>query len=168
METPVTAARKAFDQDLADATTADAAWSALQKLCEATVGCKLFTVMTVDNVAGLARRAFSNQPKAYPASGTKPIHRNRWFIIVHDEKRSFVANTLTEIATVFPDHELIGALGLGSVLNLPVVQQGEVVATINLLDVAEHYTPLRVATAESQITEPALKTYLTATRLYSS
>ncbi len=164
MQATATAARAVFDQSLARATTADEAWSALQKLCEATVGCKLFTVMTVDNEAGLARRAFSNQPKAYPASGSKPIHRNRWFTIVHDEKRTFVANTLTEIATVFPDHELIGSLGLGSVLNVPVVEQGEVVATINLLDVAQHYSPLQVAMAESQIAEPARQTYLAATR----
>ena len=88
-------------------------------------------------------------------SGTKPIPDNRWFDVIHKERRTFVANTIEDIATVFPDHELIASLGCGSVVNLPVVLEGELVATINLLDAAGHYTPERVAAIETELAIPA-------------
>lgn len=145
----------AFAAAVSAARSADAAWRALQGLAEAVPGCRLFTVMTVDMAAGLARRAYSSDPTAYPVSGTKPIRRDAWFDIVHGERRSFVANTIAEIATVFPDHELIARLGLGSVHNLPVVLRGELVATVNMLDVTGHYTASRVAAAEAGLALPA-------------
>lgn len=138
-------------------------WQALQGLAAVRPGCKLFTVMTVDLGAGLARRAFSSHPVDYPVSGTKPIHFDRWFEIVHGQKRSFVANTIEDIATVFPDHALIASLGCGSVLNLPVVVRGELVATINMLDAAHHYTPERVAAAEADLRVPAQLCWALAT-----
>ena len=111
--------------------------------------------MVVDMPAGLARRAYSNHPAEYPVSGTKPIHRDAWFDIVHGQKRSFVANSIEDIAKVFPDHAAIAELGCGSVINLPVVLEGDLVATINLLDAAGFYTPERVARAETQLAIPA-------------
>lgn len=135
-------------------TSADA-WSALQRLAQAEIGSRLFTVMTVDMQAGLARRAFTSHPREYPASGTKPIHRDEWFDIVHGERRSFAANTIEDIAKVFPDHELIASLGCGSVLNLPVVLRGELVATINMLDAPHHFTPDRVSRAEKLLALPS-------------
>jgi hypothetical protein len=105
--------------------------------------------------AGLARRAYSNRPVEYAVSGTKPIHRDAWFDIVQGEKRSFVANTIEEITKVFPDHALIGSLGCGSVANVPVVLEGDLVATINLLHSAGIYTPERVARAEAELAIPA-------------
>ena len=91
-----------FDGALSRAHTPDNAYAALQALAEKTVGVKLFTIMTVDMKAGLARRAYTSDPQSYPASGTKPIHFDDWFDIVHKQRRSFVANTLADIAKVFP------------------------------------------------------------------
>ncbi len=145
----------AFTLAISKASDPDAAWRALGALSRDIAGHRLFTVMTVDMEAGLARRAFSSHPKEYPVSGTKPIHRDGWFDIVHGARRSFIANTIEDIAKVFPDFELISALGCASVLNLPVVLEDELVATINMLDAAHHYTPGRVAAAESQLALPA-------------
>lgn len=151
----VTDKLKQFDQAIAQATNTAAVWKALEELSHATPGHRLFTVMTVDMEAGLARRAYSNNPTAYPVSGTKPIQRNAWFDIVHGQQRSFIANTLADIAEVFPDHQLIGSLGLASVFNLPVVLHGELVATINMLHAADYYTPSRVAAGEALLAVPA-------------
>jgi hypothetical protein len=144
-----------FVAAVSEARSSAAAWKALEDLARGVAGHRLFTVMTVDMEAGLARRAYSNHPAEYPVSGTKPIHRDRWFDIVHRERRSFVANTLEEIAAVFPDHELIASLGCASVLNLPVILAGELVATVNLLDQGNHYTPERVAAGETILASPA-------------
>ena len=68
--------------------------------------------MTVDMGKMLARRAYTSDPANYPCSGTKPVEMNSWFEVVHTRREMFVANTLAEIAQVFPDHALIGSLGL--------------------------------------------------------
>ncbi len=155
-------ARRAFDAELAAAATSDAAFAALHRLADALVGARLFTVMTVDMAAGLARRAYTSDPGSYPATGTKPIEMNAWFEVVHGRHEMFVANTLTDIAQVFGDHELIGSLGCGSVVNLPVLRAGQLVATVNLLDAERHYTPERVERVASELTLPAMATLLTA------
>jgi hypothetical protein len=144
-----------YDRDIGAARGSEAAWAALCRYASAITGHRLFTVMTVDLDAGLARRAFSDHPAEYPVTGTKPIQRDEWFDIVHGQRRSFVANTIDEIAKVFPDYELIKSLGCGSVINLPVVLGDELAATINLLNAEHFYTPERVAALESQLVLPA-------------
>lgn len=147
------------------ARNADAVWGALHQVARAIVPCRLFTVMTVDHVNQLARRAYTSDAKNYPVSGTKPIHRDRWFAIVHDERRVFVANTIADIATVFPDYELIRSLGCGAVINLPVSLGGELAATVNLLDAEQSYSPERVALVESRLRLPATLAVMAAARL---
>ena len=85
----------------------EAAFDALLKkgrLSDALVPVRLWTVMTVDHTGGAgADGPYSNMPDALTRSqGTKPIVRNAWFEIVHGQHRSFVANTLADIAAVFP------------------------------------------------------------------
>ena len=144
-----------FDAAIANAKGADAAFGALQALVQETVGAKLFTYMTVDMEAEVARRAYTSDPKNYPTSGTKPIRYDSWFDIVHKERRYFVANTIADIATVFPDYELIDSLGCQSVVNMPVVIGGELVGTVNMLDVDGYYTAERVAMIKEIIAVPA-------------
>ena len=144
-----------FNQAVSIAKNGQNVWQALAEYSIALNGHKLFTVMTVDMDAGLARRIFSDHPAEYPVTGTKPIHRDAWFDIVHGEKRSFVANTINDISKVFPDFELIKSLGCGSVINLPVVLRSNLVATINLLHVEHHYTAERVTLLETQLALPA-------------
>ena len=153
-----------FDRAIAQGTAPDSAFVALQRFTESLVGVKLFTIMTVDMHAELARRAFSSNPTAYPVSGTKPITYNDWFSVVHKERRPFVANTIEDIAKVFPDHELIHSLGCASVINLPVVIADELVATVNILHEAQYYTPERVQLFATHGSLPAKLAYLAAAR----
>ena len=152
----------AFNLAVAEATNAATCWSALMVLARAVAGCRLFTVTTVDMQAGLARRVFTSHPLAYPVTGTKPIQRDAWFAVVHEQRRMFVANTLVDIAAVFPDHALIGSLGCGSVANLPVVLMGELAATINMLDAEQHYTAGRQAAIAAHMTMPSKLALLAA------
>ena len=144
-----------FDAAIANVKGADAAFGALQALVQATVGAKLFTFMTVDMEAEVARRAYTSDPSNYPTSGTKPIRYDSWFDIVHKERQYFVANTIADIAKVFPDYELINSLGCQSVVNMPVVIGGELVGTVNMLDVDGYYTPERVQAIRDVIAVPA-------------
>lgn len=149
------AAQNRFDAAISAAVTADQAFIALQDYVRKIIGAKLFTVMMVDMEAELARRAYTSDPENYPASGTKPIRYDRWFDIVHRDRALFVANTIKDIAVVFPDHELIDSLGCQSVVNLPVVLGGELVGTVNMLDVEGHYTPDRIEAIKQSVSIPA-------------
>lgn len=153
----------AFDRAIASETGPDAPWIALETLARKVIGAKLFTTMTVDMKNEVARRAYTSDPVSYPASGTKPIRYDSWFDVVHKERRSFVANTIGDIAKVFPDYELIDSLGCQSVVNIPVEVGGELLGTVNCLDVAHHYTPERVA-ASDLLRMPARLAFLAAAR----
>ena len=154
-----------FDHALGAAAQPDAAFDALYELTRAIVGARLFTIMTVDMEKMLARRAYTSDPQNYPCSGTKPVEMNRWFEVVHARREMFVANTLEEIALVFPDHELIGSLGCGSVVNLPIVLGGQLVATMNTLDREHHYSAGRVSVIGTEISLPAKASLLAFERL---
>ncbi|MGV3549344.1 GAF domain-containing protein [Rhizobium sp.] len=158
-----TADLAAFDHAIASEAGPDAPWIALQDLTRKVIGAKLFTTMTVDMASELARRAYTSDPASYPASGTKPIHYDSWFDIVHKQRDNFVANTIEDIAKVFSDYELIDSLGCQSVINIPVEVGGELLGTVNCLDVAGHYTPERVAAAEL-LKAPARMAFLAAAR----
>lgn len=146
-------AESSFVTAISAATDSDACWKALEDLATGLVGARLFTVSVTDEAADVVRRVYTNQPAAYPTSGTKPLRGNTgdWFQQVFEQRRTFVANTIEDIAKVFPDHALIASLGCGSVVNLPVVVGNALVATVNLLDATGHYTPERVAVVEERL-----------------
>ncbi len=116
------------------------------------VGGRLFTVSVLDNAAGVARRAYTSHPAEYPVSGVKPIGHDRWSLQVLIEGEPFIANSAAEFADVFPDHELIVALGCQSALNLPVAEEdGTVLGTVNVLDGPGFFDEVRVFAIQSLI-----------------
>jgi hypothetical protein len=163
-DTLVAQAMAELDRAIAEAKTPEPIWTALQSLAQAAVGAKLFTVMQIDWARDVAARVHTSDPVSYAVSGTKPINRTHWFEIVHVERRAFVANTIEEIAKVFPDHETIASLGCGSVVNLPVVIADELAGTVNLLHEEHFYTPQRVEAATA-LSLPAKAAFLAAMRL---
>lgn len=109
--------------------------------CEA-LGTLLFTVSILDRANGLSRRAYTSHPVEYPAQGTKPMLDDAWFDHCIRKAQYFLANTPPEFEKHFFDHALITSMGLGSALNIPLADaSGTVVATVNLLAEALHFTP---------------------------
>jgi hypothetical protein len=162
--TDVTALLTEFDRAIAEETDRDAPFAALQRFSAALVGVRLFTVMTTDLAAGVARRAFSSDPVAYPASGVKPIRPDAWFALISEQRRPFIANSIADIAKVFPDHELIASLGCGSVVNLPVFVGNGLMGTVNILHEEGYYTPERVSRFVAYANLPAKLAMLAAGR----
>ena len=124
-------------------------FAALYGIVQDTIGARLFTVTEFVPERSVAVRSYSNMPEDYPVSGEKPLQHNRWTETVLQRHETFVANSIEEIAEVFPDFGLIRSLGCESCLNLPVVIAGELRATLNCLHEAGHYTPDRVVAADS-------------------
>ena len=117
----------------------------------AALGTRLFTITTQDLAANLARRAYTSHPVEYPVSGTKPLTRDGWYDHCITGQQTFVANTTPEFAKYFFDHALITSLGLGSCINVPVVADGHVPGTVNLLAEEHHFTPERLSAYHSLI-----------------
>jgi GAF domain-containing protein len=127
----------------------DTTFKALENLVRETIGAKLFTLMEIDHERNVAWRNYTNMPDAYPTLGEKPRSQNMWSEIVDERHQMFVANSIEEIAEVFPDYPLIQSLGCESCLNIPIVIAGKLRGTLNCLDVAGHYTAERVIAAET-------------------
>lgn len=132
-------------------------YTTLHRDC-AAMGTRLFTITVQDVTQNLARRAYTSHPVEYPVSGTKPLTRDGWYdhcILGH---QTFVANTTPEFAKYFCDHALITSLGLGACINIPVVLDGAVLGTVNLLAEEHHFTPDRLAAYQTLVTQhhPAL------------
>lgn len=126
-------------------------YKALHQEAQKIAGAKLFTIMVLDNEAGLARRAYTSHPTDYPATGSKPMRQDRWSAQVIDARQSFVANSTDGFSDVFSDYPLINELGCESVLNVPVIEQNTVVGTVNFLDGKNHFTPERVAALQNLV-----------------
>lgn len=117
-----------------------AVYTDLHHAC-AALGTRLFTITVQNNDQDLCWRAYTSHPQEYPLSGTKPLTRDGWYEACITAQKTFVANTTPEFAKYFFDHALIASLGLGSCVNIPVVDAGVVLGTINLLAQEHHFTP---------------------------
>ena len=98
------------------------------------VGWRLLTVMALDPARGEAARVHTSAPEAYPVGGRKPLGSlTAWGAHVIEGRRPWIARSMDDIRAAFPDHEAIAALGCASCLNVPVLDGGTVVGTVNLL-----------------------------------
>jgi hypothetical protein len=114
---------------------------ALEKLSGETIGHQLFTVMRFDSDRSEVQRIYSNRPSAYPAGGRKQKKATAWADQVLGGMQVFRGNSPADIQSAFDDHETILGLGLGSVLNIPVVFESRCRGTMNLLHQAGWYRP---------------------------
>ncbi len=118
----------------------------LDRALEQAVGHKLFTVLVLNEEVGQNQRYYSNQPKAYPVGGSKPIDRSSALykdVILAGKPR--ICYDYEDIKRAFFDHELIRSLGCESAVNYPVRWNGKTIGTLNLLHRAGWYNETNVA-----------------------
>jgi GAF domain-containing protein len=111
----------------------DVLFQALDRALAAVLGHKLFTVLLHHAATGESERRYTNQPQAYPVGGRKALNPTPWAQQVIHERRPYLGRTAADIRAVFFDHELIASLGCASVINVPVVWDGRMLGTLNLL-----------------------------------
>jgi hypothetical protein len=112
------------------------------------MGHRLCTAMRFDAAAMTVRRIHTSDAVAYPVGGAKPKRDTAWGRQVLLEARVFVGEGAAAIAAHFADHALIAALGLRSIVNIPVVVRGECRGTLNFLWAEDRVAPGWVALAE--------------------
>ena len=115
----------------------NATFAALDRATKDLVGHQLFTLLYVDGDE--MARVYSNRSAEYPVSGRKPMRKTPWGDLVLRRCQPYLAPDKAGIRWAFFDHELIESMGLGSVINIPVIYDGTCLGTMNLLDVEHHY-----------------------------
>ncbi len=93
----------------------------------------LCTVNRFDAARQRVVRLYSSNPAAYPVGGSKDKAGTPWGKHVLLERRIFVGEGAASIRESFDDFEAIRALGLQSVINVPVVARDTCLGTINFL-----------------------------------
>jgi len=118
-------------------------FKAFDDIARRLVGHELFTLLYVDGQE--VARIYSNRPSEYPVSGRKTMGPTPWGKHVIDGKQPYLGKDKAGIRWAFFDHELIESMGLGSVINVPALYDGQVVGTINLLAPEHHYREEHIA-----------------------
>lgn len=136
----------------------EALFAALDRAMGVAIGHKLFTILLFHPTSGESERRYTNQPKAYPVGGRKPLNETFWAKQVLRELRPYIGKDYGDIRAVFFDHALIRSLGCEAVLNLPVACEGKPLGTVNLLHEAGWYREEHVPLGRvfAQLAAPAL------------
>jgi len=121
-------------------------FAAVETVSAAAIGHRLFTVMRYDAARGEVERVHSSMPAVYPVAGRKAKRDTAWSDFVLRNMKVFRGNTPDDIRAAFDDHATIASLGLGAVLNIPLVLAGRCLGTMNLLHEAGWYTEQDEAT----------------------
>ncbi|MEI2416578.1 GAF domain-containing protein [Orrella sp. JC864] len=124
-----------------------AALAAIDSLAGAQLAHALFTVNRFDAPAMRVVRLYSSNPAAYPAGGSKDKRGTEWGRHVLLERRVFVGEGADAIRQAFDDHAAIAALGLRSVINVPVVLRQACLGTVNFLMRSEHVSAEQLGAA---------------------
>lgn len=115
------------------------ALAAIEGARQALLGPGLLTVNLVATEAGDApgeihlQRGWSSDPAAYPVGGRKRKLLTPWTEQLLVRGEVFVGEGESALASVFDDHARITALGLQSVINVPLIEGGRCRATFNAL-----------------------------------
>jgi hypothetical protein len=121
--------------------------AAIGRVAAEAMGCALFTVMRFHENAMEVERLYSTHTAAYPVGGRKAKRDTPWGRHVLSERKIFVGEGEAAIRAAFDDHATILALGLRSVVNVPLIDGESCLGTANFL---RHETSLSaddVATA---------------------
>jgi len=91
---------------------------------------------------------YSSHPVEYPTGGRKVFPREApWIRGVVLEQQPYLGPDPESVSAVFEDHDLIASLGCGAVVNVPVVDNGETLGVLNLLDTQGSYSEDSVSAA---------------------
>jgi len=117
-----------------------AIYGAIEALSAEVIGHRLFTIMRHDAARAEVERVHTSLPAVYPVGGRKQKPESAWSNRLLRDAQVFRAAGPDEIRAAFDDHATILGLGLGSILNVPIVFDGRCVGTMNLCHQAGWYT----------------------------
>lgn len=97
----------------------------------AAIGCQMLTIMRYDRTHSTLARAYSNRPDDYPVGGSKVKQQTPWKQQLLDEGRVVLSNDTGALQANFDDSTTLIALGIEAILNIPVLDRGACIGTLN-------------------------------------
>ncbi|MFI6740068.1 GAF domain-containing protein [Nonomuraea sp. NPDC050451] len=134
--------------------------SELEETVRREVGVRLFTVLAWVPERRALRRVHTSHPEQYPVGGEKTVEvAQGWLARCIEGREPYFGEDRAAVREIFADHELIESLGCGTIINVPVVDEGEVLGVLNILDAEGSYDEESVAVARSlaPLAVPALR-----------
>ncbi|WP_103350810.1 GAF domain-containing protein [Amycolatopsis sp. CA-128772] len=134
--------------------------SLVEERVRAELGVRLFTVLAWIPERRALRRVHSSHPAEYPVGGEKTVEvAAGWLEKCVTAQEPYFGPDRAAVREIFADHELIGSLGCGSIINVPVVADGRTLGVLNILDAEGAYDEDSVRRAEllAPLAVPALK-----------
>ncbi|KAA1002434.1 GAF domain-containing protein [Paraburkholderia panacisoli] len=113
---------------------------AVHAVAASAIGARLFTIMSYDAWQHEVERVYTNMPAVYPLGGRKQKRGTAWSKQILQDLRPFRAETAQGIRDAFDDHAVMTAMGLGSILNIPIAYDGVCVGTMNMTHIESWYT----------------------------
>ena len=130
---------EAYKKAVATAPDAGAAFQIAEQTAAQLIGHQLFTIMAFHAETMEVERCYSNNPNKYPTGGRKQKRDTAWGRHVLEQGKHYIGYNADDIRHSFDDHAVIHELGLESVLNMPIKEDGRPVGTMNLLEKAGYY-----------------------------
>ena len=151
---PLNVCEALFDE-LPRAANPDAALGNIERARQHVLGDGLLTVnlnlgagsseSSPDGLTIVLRRLWTSNPDAYPVSGYKQKSITPWTQQLLLDAQVFIGEGSDVLRNVFNDHAQIAALGLNSVVNVPLIDvKGQCFATFNVLGPQKSWQPHEV------------------------
>jgi hypothetical protein len=104
------------------------------------IGFRLLTMLMLSPDGDEVQRLYTTDPIHYPVSGRERLGTTPWGRLVFVEQHPYLGADANSVRWAFPqDFDLIESLGLGSTVNIPIVNSGTTLGSLNILDQAHYY-----------------------------
>ena len=124
-----------------------AAFVDVERLCAQSIPFRMLTILQYQEVDGVVVRVHSSDPATYPIGGRKRLADFPTNHAAMADGDVFLAATKDDVRRAYADHEALFALGIESILNVPVRVDGRRLGTLNLCGAEGSFGPAEVARA---------------------
>jgi hypothetical protein len=119
-------------------------YRAVEAVAAEAIGWRLFTILRYVEAANAVERLYTSDERAYPVGGRKPLGKITASHSAMEKGEIFLAATKEEVRQAFFDHELIFALGVTAILNVPIRYAGRRLGTVNMCGEEGMYGPAEI------------------------
>jgi hypothetical protein len=105
-----------------------------------TIGFELFTILGFETSRRMVSRLYSSDPESFPVGGFKALGSTEWGRKVLIDGQILIAKNKADLTRIFPDHDLLINMGLGSAANIPIKSGGRIWGMLNMLHKEAFYT----------------------------
>ncbi|MHA7199140.1 GAF domain-containing protein [Arthrobacter alkaliphilus] len=124
----------------------------VQEAVDRQVGFLLFTVLGFIDDGQTMIRLHSSNPPVYPVGGRKNMSvdvSQEWATLFDGGKVPYFGRTKHDVQRVFADHDLINNLGCGAIINAPVLDGGNLIGALNILNAEGIYSEASLVAAQA-------------------